>query len=243
MGKFLGYEACPKCRDRGADRRGDNLAIYSDGGRHCFSCGYHQYPKNYRSVISEEIRTEDKAKFPNDFTREIPSRAWKWILQYGLSTRYWQPYCGYSESQERFIITVGEPINFSIGRDVSIPHETSKPKRKWFVWGNCHERSHLFGPLESPFIVCVEDIVSAHKVGQAGYLTLPLFGTTVHDCHFRTMLHLGLPVVMWLDMDQQALAHKRATRISSIIGKPVRNIFTDNDPKSIPINEIKEILK
>ena len=37
MGKFLGYEACPKCRDRGADRRGDNLAIYSDGGRHCFA--------------------------------------------------------------------------------------------------------------------------------------------------------------------------------------------------------------
>ena len=48
---------------------------------------------------------------------------------------------------------------------------------------------------------------------------------------------------MWLDMDQQGLSQKRAARISSIIGKPVRNIFTDNDPKSIPINEIKEILK
>ena len=56
------------------------------------------------------------------------------------------------------------------------------------------------------------------------------------------MLHLGLPVVMWLDMDQQALAHKRAARISSIIGKPVRNIFTELDPKSIPINDIKGIL-
>ena len=88
----------------------------------------------------------------------------------------------------------------------------------------------------------MEDIVSAHKVGQAGFLTLPLFGTTVHDCHFRTMLHLGLPVVMWLDMDQQGLSQKRAARISSIIGKPVRNIFTELDPKSIPINDIKGIL-
>ena len=243
MSKFLGYEPCPRCRERGSDRRGDNLARYSDGGSHCFSCGFHVFPKTYRSVNDKEVRTEDKEKLPHDFTRDIPSRAWQWILQYGLSYRYWQPYCGYSPSQERFIITVGEPIDFSIGRDVSIPNEESKPRRKWFVWGNSHQRSHLIGPLESPFVVCVEDIVSAHKVGQAGFLTLPLFGTTVHDCHHRTLLHLGLPVVMWLDQDQQGLSQKRGARLASIIGKPVRNVFTELDPKSIPINEIKSILK
>lgn len=243
MSKFLGYEPCPKCRERGSDRRGDNCGIYSDGSKHCWSCGYHVFPKNYRSVNDKEVRTEDKEKLPNDFTREIPSRAWQWILQYGLSYRYWQEYCGYSEKQERLVITVGEPIDFSIGRDVSIPTEDSKPRRKWHVWGNSHQKSHLFGPLESPVVVCVEDIISAHKVGQAGYLTLPLFGTTVHDCHFRTLIHLGLPVVMWLDKDQQSLSVKRAARISSIIGKPVNNIFTDDDPKLISINNIKEILE
>lgn len=243
MSKFLGYEPCPRCRDRGSDRRGDNLARYSDGGSHCFSCGFHIFPKTYRSVNDKEVRTEEKEKLPDDFTRDIPSRAWQWILQYGLSYRYWQPYCGYSPSQERFIITVGEPIDFSIGRDVSIPNEESKPRRKWFVWGNSHQRSHLVGPLESPFVVCVEDIVSAHKVGQAGFLTIPLFGTTVHDCHHRTLLHLGLPVVMWLDQDQQGLSQKRGARLASIIGKPVRNVFTELDPKSIPINDIKEILQ
>ena len=243
MSKFLGYEPCPKCRDRGADRRGDNLGVYADGGKHCWSCGYHEFPKTYRSVISEETRAEIKEKLPNDFTRDIPSRAWQWILQYGLSYRYWQPHCGYSPSQERFVITVGEPIDFSIGRDVSISNEESKPRRKWFVWGNSHQRSHLVGPLESPVVVCVEDIVSAHKVGQAGYLTLPLFGTNVHDCHIRTLLHLGLPIVMWLDQDQQGLSQKRGARLSSIIGKPVRNVFTELDPKSIPINDIKEILQ
>ena len=48
---------------------------------------------------------------------------------------------------------------------------------------------------------------------------------------------------MWLDKDQQSLSVKRAARISSIIGKPVTNIFTDDDPKLISINDIKEILK
>jgi hypothetical protein len=37
MSRFLGYEACPKCRDRGGDRAGDNLALYADGGKHCFA--------------------------------------------------------------------------------------------------------------------------------------------------------------------------------------------------------------
>ena len=243
MSKFLGYEACPRCRDRGSDRAGDNMGVYSDDSKHCYSCGYHVFPKHYNSINDKEIRTEDKEKLPNDFTRDVPARAWQWLLQYGLSYRYWQPYCGYSPSQERLVITVGEPIDFSIGRDVSVPNEESKPRRKWFVWGDSHQRSHLIGPLESPFLVCVEDIISAHKVGQAGFLTLPLFGTNTHDCYIRTMLHLGLPIVMWLDMDQQGLSQKRGARLASIIGKPVRNVFTELDPKSIPVNEIKEILK
>ena len=33
---------CPKCREQGKDRSGDNLVVYPDGqGAHCFACGYH----------------------------------------------------------------------------------------------------------------------------------------------------------------------------------------------------------
>lgn len=48
---------------------------------------------------------------------------------------------------------------------------------------------------------------------------------------------------MWLDQDQQGLSQKRGARLASIIGKPVRNVFTELDPKSIPINDIKSILQ
>lgn len=37
---FLRKTACPQCRDDGRDNHGDNLALYADGGAHCFSCGY-----------------------------------------------------------------------------------------------------------------------------------------------------------------------------------------------------------
>lgn len=39
---FIRHEACPKCRESGGDRDGNNLARYSDGHGHCFSCGYYE---------------------------------------------------------------------------------------------------------------------------------------------------------------------------------------------------------
>jgi len=243
MSKFSHYEACPTCRDRGSDRRGDNMGCYTDGSKHCYSCGFHVFPKHYKNIINgKEISTKDKAKLPNDFSRDVPARAARWLLQYGLPWSHWKEHCGYSETDERLIICVGEPLDFSLGRDMAVPNEGEKPRRKWHAYGNCHEKSHLYGPLESPSIICVEDVISAHKVAAAGYLTLPLFGTNVADCHLRTLLHLKLPIVMWLDKDQQGLSCRRGTRLSSLLGLSVRNINTDNDPKEIPIHNIKELL-
>ena len=40
MGICVGKEQCPKCSEEGRDRHGDNLAIYDDGSKYCFSCSY-----------------------------------------------------------------------------------------------------------------------------------------------------------------------------------------------------------
>lgn len=34
--QVVSREACPKCRDAGGDYKGDNLVVYSNGGKHCF---------------------------------------------------------------------------------------------------------------------------------------------------------------------------------------------------------------
>lgn len=39
-GHFVKNIPCPKCRENGNDRSGDNLAIYSNGNSWCWSCHY-----------------------------------------------------------------------------------------------------------------------------------------------------------------------------------------------------------
>lgn len=240
MSKFVKYEQCPRCVSRGADSRGDNVGVYIDGSKHCYSCGFHQFPKTYvKQNVNESLRTEDKKVLPYDFSRDIPARAWKWLLQYGLGYKYWEPYCGYSEKDERLIITVGTPMEFSQGRYMG--EDTSK--RKWYCYGDAHKTAHMFGnPETSNGIVLVEDVISAHKVGQITSC-ISLFGTNIFDSVVSTLRLYRKPVTMWLDHDQQTHARKRAVRLSMLTGCEVNFVFTKQDAKELSSNEIKEILK
>lgn len=47
MGDVSYKAACPRCRKKGRDQSGDNLAVYTDGSAHCFSCGYTKPSKEY----------------------------------------------------------------------------------------------------------------------------------------------------------------------------------------------------
>lgn len=229
---------CPVCRQNGKDRRGDNLVLYPDGGSHCFSCHYHGFPKTYIPRPVNDDRPTQKAVLPYDFTREVPGKAWQWLLQWGLGGKYWEPFVGWSEKEGRIVFPQGD---FSLGR--ILPTEQSDPKiRKWYVWGDDKRKPLVFRPSEgSSETVLVEDLISAHKVGQVTQ-AIPLFGTRVWNAVVPIVRLLGAPVVMWLDKDQEEHARNRATRLSILTGLPVRYVFTDKDPKALPINEIKEVL-
>lgn len=49
-GTVIGKRQCPECAKHGRDTSKDNLAIYVDGGQHCFSCGF--------TVLSETYKEE-----------------------------------------------------------------------------------------------------------------------------------------------------------------------------------------
>jgi hypothetical protein len=237
--KFLRYEACPKCRENGKDSRGDNLGVWSDGSVHCFACGYHPFKISTVWTPKEEIKYVNESVLPSDFSREIPNFAWKWILQYGLPYSYWRPYCGYSENYQRLILTVGNPVAFSIGR--YLPRdEPNSTERKWKTWGKPHEKAYSIG--EGEVTVLTEDLVSAHKVGQITE-AIPLFGTQIHPCHVE-MLRKGSrsPVVLWLDWDQWGSSQKLGNRLESLINRPVVVRHTKKDPKELTFNEIKEVI-
>ena len=61
MALFNFKSQCPKCVEKGGDKSKDNLANYSDGGKHCFSCGYHVHgDENYIATEEEEVLDDIK---------------------------------------------------------------------------------------------------------------------------------------------------------------------------------------
>lgn len=252
MSKFVGYEQCPKCSSEGRDRSEDNLGVYSDGSGHCFSCGYHRFPKQYRREVKQDA-DEDKAVLPSDFTREVPATAWKWLLQWGLPYSYWKPYTGYSPKDERLVLTFGSPVKFSIGRYLGNEEGergangkwSKRPPRKWFFWGDGHGYVEILeppSPSKGEAVVLVEDLISAHKVRQVTP-ALCLFGTNVHDKAIQALMASKRPVTLWLDQDQRTLLAPKINRLQTFLEHPVRYVSTEKDPKAYSLDEIKGILK
>lgn len=234
------YTECPKCRAIGNDKAGDNLVVYENGHSHCFACGYHVFPK-YAKPIKESKPYGPKGVLPTDFTREVPAAAWKWLLQYGLPYTHWKDYTGYSkEAGERLVFTIpGESgVAFSIGR---LLQDATKDQRKWYVWGDSHKHCHVVGRGRGSVTVLVEDLISAHKVGEVTE-AIPLFGTAIHPCHYYYLINSNKPVVLWLDKDQELHVKKKALQLESIIDKPVKLVITDKDPKSLSLGVINENL-
>lgn len=237
MPRFLNFEGCPKCSSQGRDRRQDNLGVYSDGGAHCFSCGYHRPPKFKFIQQQKEVKDDrEKAVLPSDFTREVPAECWQWLLQYGLPISYWRSITGYSPKYNRLVLTFGNPIRFSIGRAFN------KGDTKWRFWGDGHKYVETLGSDLTKAVVLVEDLISAHKVAQVTSC-ICLFGTNIHDEVIKELIKLKRPVKLWLDNDQYSLLSKKIGRLQTLVSWPVTYVNTEKDPKEYTIEEIKEILK
>lgn len=259
------YKPCPKCVANGKDSRGDNLVVYSNGHSHCFACGYHGFPKHYIPQLKED--NVPKSVCPADFTKDVPAYAWKWLLQYGLPYTYWQEHCGYSEEAGKrlvFRVRSGFDVAFSIGRLLETDEQNSvesglrlarsadvpewqqsnkvpKRPRKWHVWGDSHKHCEIIGQGLGESIALVEDIVSAHKVGQVNEC-IPLFGTAIHPCHIYYLANCKRPVTLWLDKDQELNVKKQALQLQSLIDMPVKIVVTDKDPKSLNYEKINLML-
>jgi hypothetical protein len=240
MASFAGYEQCPRCAANGRDRRGDNFGIYTDGSKHCFSCGYHVSARRAVPTKEQGIRQNASVVLPSDFTREVPSIGWKWILQYGLSYSYWKTYCGYSPKEDRLVITHGNPTYTSVGRYLG----DSKEFRKWRQWGNKSSTAYILESTKrcTDEVILVEDIISAHKVRQVADC-VPLFGTNIYPKVLHLLMALKRPVALWLDEDQYTLLPQKINRLQTFLGASVRHIRTTKDPKEYDTREINRIIQ
>ena len=85
MALFKFKSQCPKCVEKGGDKSKDNLANYSDGGKHCFSCGYHVHgdesyiPSEEDEVLDDikEMSSESKERIKQGTTHKLTWRGIK----------------------------------------------------------------------------------------------------------------------------------------------------------------------
>ena len=57
--------ACPKCREAGGDRSGDNMIVFPEGNTYCHKCGHKGWDKggespvtrSYSKLTVEQIQT------------------------------------------------------------------------------------------------------------------------------------------------------------------------------------------
>lgn len=231
-------EPCPKCRANGGDSRGDNLIIFPMGRKKCFACGYTEGGKPWIPQEQEEKPNAKPEALPSDFTRQIPAAGWKWLLQYGMSYDYWKNHTGYSEKDNRLIFTVGSPVRFSQGRDLT------GEGIKWKTYGRPHDVATVLGDSEtSTSTVIVEDIISAHKVSQFTRC-MPLFGTALMTPVINQLRkYPNSRIILWLDADQLPHMAKKVAKLSLFLPNLINVIHTEKDPKEYTLSEIEEILK
>lgn len=221
---FSHHEPCPKCREIGLDRKGNNLARYTDGSAWCFSCSYKE-----RATI---FRGEGK-KIPKpipELSEEMPVKNKNWLLQY-LNQNEIDKYFKYSESHDGHVFTHMEPDGGMFWEVRCVD-----PKK---VTSGGHKPQIFLG--SGQHLVIVEDIVSAIKVARQ-YRAMPLFGAHMqNDWIVKIAKNRTIgQVTYWLDHDkkQQALEYVRKT----ILFRPTNVVFTENDPKDYTDAEIREFL-
>lgn len=223
-------EACPKCRELGHDRSGDNLAVYSDGHTYCYRCGHGTGRKSFTEA---KPRVTSELVLPADVTAELPFEARAWLGQYQLARRDLIPHnLLWSDSWSRLIFPYFNDTGLIAwqGRYIQcgdVQHEDKTPA-KWFSQGAIHEIVHPI-KVTNRSAILVEDIVSAIKVSRfAG--TIPIFGSTVSTKQLLRLRQLVDSVTFWLDPDMRAKSVKMAHN-ARLFGLNASVIFSEHDPK------------
>lgn len=241
--------ACPQCRQRGRDRRGDNLAEYSDGHKFCYSCRLF-IPG---SALNQHRNMLDKVsmlgvRIPPDASKTIDAKALEWLSQYDITKQeviradyLWSPL---RQQLIKPLYDVGDHLVAYNAREFS-----PNAKSRYYSQGPIHEIIEIVNPLtegedddimyDTP-IVLVEDYVSAIKVGRK-FRAVSLFGSQISRDMMMRLKHVGDTFVIWLDSDK-ALDSLKFARAMRQFGLDVTSVFTDLDPKRYNDNEITEIV-
>lgn len=240
MSNHLRNEACPACRRLGRDRKGDNLGVYDDGHKVCWSCGYYEHGdgKARLSKLAPTTVQTVQVVLPHDSDTYIPTEARLWLSRYGLTEgEIVSNRLLWSDYRKQLIFPYFDVYNNLVawqGRSFG------ESKSKWFSQGDLLKLYHILPTLSlyKP-IVLVEDIVSAIKVSRFAQ-AMPIFGSTAIN-RLKTLYRLTNTLVWWLDPNMKTKAALEAAKARSL-GFRATQIWSNNDPKEETMEDIKKYL-
>jgi DNA primase len=242
-------EQCPMCKKLGKDNSEDNLAVYSDGHKFCYSCKYTEFPNkitSFKNKITEDNEIDYQLPYlPLDCDILYPQRALDWVGQYQLDkTDLYKHNVMWSESMQRLIFPVfGGDTGLIAWQGRYFGDDPNKiKKQKWYGKGNLKDTYNILN--QSNRIVLCEDVISSIKLANCGVGAMPLYGSFVGRERFKRLYNLinkDDEVLVWLDYDK-AKESLKETKLGQLCGINCSSIITKLDPKEIDYEEIKGIL-
>jgi len=238
VGVFSHHENCPHCGSSDAN------AQYTDGSQHCFSCGFHVYPKISGWVRRKDDKDDEydvKITLPDDLSNEYSQECLTWVDQYGLgAVDLMRHNVKWSARNNQLIFVYQHMDKPSIGCTQARNFNTGRSK--YFNQGDVNQVLPIYyytKPMEASRLVIVEDAISAIKVSQNVWVdAMPLLGSHLPLHKLVKLKNQGYSqITIWLDHDKykEALAIGDKLRYT---GVNVKVVTTDLDPKCYDTNTI-----
>jgi len=231
LSHFLYNERCPKCSANGADKSGNNLAVYSDTHKYCFACGFHdrgdiveKYKDRLNTVVEKKsFMSFNKAQF-------MDSKGMTYLKKYGLTN---------DEINKNYFWDSDGYLVFDGGSYQNARNFTGLGA-KYMTRGVIRNNEPIMQNTQNDSVIIVEDAISAIKVSRV----LP--SVPIHNSIIPLELILRLSkrfkkLFVWLDKDKSLSALKQAGN-AKLLFDEVRTIWTDLDPKCYSETEIKKYL-
>lgn len=234
---FLRHEPCPNCNSR------DNLAVWSDGHKYCFGCGYIENGKGEsiavklgRALKEHREGKQSVVTLPGDLSFNIPVEVTNWLKQYYITKQHIAQYnIRWSEERKSLIFPIYEVEKLLYYQERNFAGR----KPKYRTYGDLNGHLPVFGDdRNAAMVVVVEDYLSAIRVAEK-VPCMPLFGSHLNKTvasRLATQYHyLGI----WLDHDKYSEAiqfHKKYSYLFDCCTV----IHTHKDPKAHTPEEIFE---
>lgn len=240
MAHHVRNEACPACRALGKDIHGDNLGVFSDGGQHCWSCGWHRNGDSLQEfkaqVSSRDGEFTKSVVLPRDVDFQLPSQARDYLRQYSLTPRQIHDNrIMWSEYWSRLIFPYFDDTGLLAWQGRYLGDEQGKAK--WFSQGDLKNILHiLHSTTKSDKLVLVEDVISAIRVSQFTD-SMPIFGSYISTTMMLRLIKRYGIILVWLDKDKEKDNYKFSKQLRDF-GVQSRSIVTDKDPKELDNEQI-----